>query len=119
MYDMHPLFLAPEMESFEMAQDTFMDLYSQLTFEEMSQLAHQPQDFIVNCTLAKANISQCDQFIRDGGIKVYTPLKGICYAFNLAPEYGSKEFIPLDAQYSGYEAGLEMVFNLESKYEYV
>ena len=66
------------------------DWYVLLSTDEMKQLSHQPQDFIVHCVYSYMNITSCSHLKEIGGTKIFSSTKGVCYSFNL------KEYLPDD-----------------------
>ena len=59
--------------------------YIKLTTYEMERIAHKPSQMILYCQMAqdKENGRICQNFLQEGGTKVFSPIRGVCYSINL------------------------------------
>ena len=111
----------------------FHSWYMQFTTEEMKKLAHQPQDFIMECTFGMRSTTLCKHFKQFGGTRIFSASKGVCYSLNLVeyfPEelreslkassrenaFQSDEMTERDIYLPGPMLSMELVLNIEGKH---
>ena len=91
--------------------------YLKLNRQEVIDVAHQPKDMIQECIFTKRIRNQdplCENLMRTGGTKIFTPTYGVCYMYNFRGL--SKMAYPMISFYPGEEYGLQLTLNVESKY---
>ena len=92
------------------------DMYMGLTGEEMSDLAHHPQDMIKECHWNGEMNDMCKDFKENGGTKVYVPKFGVCYVINFKGTAHSNPFEELKAHAAGADHGLKLILDIQSKF---
>ena len=95
--------------------NTFWRYYLKLNHEEITAIAHQPHDMIVDCVFNKQIRNpdpKCLQFIANGSTTIFTPSYGVCYIFNFKGL--TKEKYPAVTFYPGEDYGLQLTINIES-----
>ena len=116
-----------------------MAWYGELSTEEMKRIAHQPNKFIAHCTFDAFASTMCKHYKKFGGTKLFSPVKGVCYSFNLReyfPEELKRSLESIDRSsierqfenptspgleqwFSGPGQALELVLDVEGRYHVV
>jgi len=94
----------------------FWKYYLKLDHDEISAMAHQPADMMIECVFSKqvrSSDPRCQHLINYGGTKIFTPNYGVCYMFNFK---GLKDQFPALTFYPGEEYGLQLTINVESRH---
>ena len=102
-------------------RDEFYSSYLNLTSNEIEQIAHQPEDMIKHCRIqSKFGEEQCNA-LRKGKYKMFTAVYGMCYMFNYVgvdnPYFRINEEQAIKSNYGGPEFGLDLIIDMESRYQ--
>ena len=95
----------------------FWRYYLKLDHDEISEIAHQPEDMIIGCVYNKqvrGGDPRCIYLITNGGKKIFSPSYGVCYMFNFKGL--NIEPYPATTFYPGEEYGLQLTINVETMY---
>ena len=95
----------------------FWKHYLKLDHGEISEIAHQPDDMIIDCVFNKrvrGGDPRCTHLMTKGGTKIFSPSYGVCYMFNFNGL--NIEKYPANTFYPGDEYGLQLTLNAETIY---
>ena len=95
----------------------FWKYYLKLDHGEISAIAHQPKDMIIDCVFNKqvrGGDPRCIHLMTKGGTKIFSPSYGVCYMFNFKGL--RNEEYPATTFYPGDEYGLQLTLNAEATY---